>query len=83
VEAAELLEQSKKYTELSPPRWRNAGADSLIVYQATKRQFIADSTDRDIEDVICDAYRGKTGGRVSRSEVGFWKESLDCMAKGI
>ena len=53
----------------------------MIVYQATKARFLEDSFKRDIQDVICTAYRERTGRNVSPSEFRSWRESLFCMAK--
>jgi uncharacterized protein len=55
--------------------------DSVIVYRATKSQFIRDVNEHDIEDVVGHAYFGRTGKRVSPSEIGAWKESLTYMSK--
>jgi DUF2075 family protein len=53
----------------------------LIVYQATKSQFLDTAFTRDIEAVILEAYRQRTGHGVSRQEIRSWKESLLAMAK--
>jgi len=53
----------------------------LIVYQSTKSEFLDAAFKRDIESVILDAYRARTGHGVSRQEVRSWKESLLAMAK--
>lgn len=53
----------------------------MIVYQATKSDFLNTVFTRDIEAVILDAYRQRTGHGVSRQEVRSWKESLVAMAK--
>jgi uncharacterized protein len=53
----------------------------LIVYQATKKQFLDDSFKRDIEEVIRNSFRLKTGRNTGASEIRSWKESLLCMAK--
>jgi uncharacterized protein len=53
----------------------------LIIYQATKSEFLSDAFTRDIEDVIGKAYRQKVGHGVSRQEVNSWKQSLVAVAK--
>jgi DUF2075 family protein len=53
----------------------------LIVYQSTKSEFLNAAFTLDIEAVILDAYRSRTGHGVSRQEVRSWKESLLAMAK--
>lgn len=53
----------------------------MIVYQSTKTEFLDAAFKRDIEAVMLDAYRARTGHGVSRQEVRSWKESLLAMAK--
>jgi DUF2075 family protein len=53
----------------------------VIVYQATKAEFLAVALTSDIESVILDFYRTRFGHGVSRQEVRSWKESLMAMAK--
>ena len=53
----------------------------MIVYQATKAQFLKHAFEDDIHEVVRAAYLERTGRRVSPSELGAWKESLVCMAK--
>jgi len=53
----------------------------LIVYQRQKHEFLDDAFRRDIETVILDAMKGRTGRTVGAAEVRAWKESLLCMAK--
>jgi DUF2075 family protein len=53
----------------------------LIVYQATKARFLNDAFDRDIEQVISDAYYERTQKKVGAAEITSWKESLLCMAR--
>ena len=55
----------------------------MIVYQQTKAGFLADTFEHDIEDVILNSYRKRTGRSVSRAEVRSWKESLVAVAKVI
>ncbi|WP_176507987.1 MULTISPECIES: DUF2075 domain-containing protein [Pseudomonas] len=52
----------------------------MIVYQATKSQFLHDCINDDIEDVILDSYQSTTGKRVAASEINSWKNSLGKMA---
>ncbi len=55
----------------------------MIVYQQTKHGFLRDAFSHDIEDVVLDAYRRRTGRSVGRSEVRSWKASLLAVAKAI
>jgi hypothetical protein len=53
----------------------------MIVYQSTKAEFLDNTFKHDIEDLILDAYRKRTGRRVSPAEIRSWKASLVEMAK--
>jgi DUF2075 family protein len=53
----------------------------LIVYSATKQDFLRDNNDRDIDEVISRWFMTTTGHRVSANEQRSWKESLGEMAK--
>ena len=53
----------------------------MIVYSATKQDFLRDNNDRNIEDVIGASFFVATGKRVGASEVRSWRESLCEMAK--
>lgn len=53
----------------------------MIVYSATKHDFLRDNNDRNIEDVIGASFFVATGNRVGPNEVRSWKESLSEMAK--
>lgn len=53
----------------------------MIVYEATKKQFLHVHDNDDIEDVILTHYTAKTGKRVGRSEMASWRGSLGYMAK--
>lgn len=53
----------------------------MIVYEATKQQFLKDTDNDDIEDVILAHFTARTGKRVGRSEINSWKGSLGYMAK--
>lgn len=55
----------------------------MIVYQESKDGFLRDTFSRDIEEVVLEAYRRRTGRSVSRGEVRSWKESLLALAKVI
>jgi DUF2075 family protein len=52
----------------------------MLVYQATKQRFLQDAKGGDIEDVIGESYRVRTGSRPAPGEIGAWKESLLHMA---
>lgn len=53
----------------------------MIVYAATKTQFLQDSDNDDIEDVILRHYTQATGKKVGPSEMRSWQNSLTYMAK--
>ncbi|MFR0675699.1 DNA/RNA helicase domain-containing protein [Enterobacterales bacterium AW_CKDN230030176-1A_HGKHYDSX7] len=53
----------------------------MIVYAATKTQFLQDSDNDDIEDVILRHYTQATGKKVGASEIRSWQGSLTYMAK--
>jgi DUF2075 family protein len=53
----------------------------VIVYQKQKDAFLDDAFKRDIETVILDAMKLRSGRTVGAAEVRSWKESLLCMAK--
>ena len=53
----------------------------MIIYQATKTQFLHHAWRDDIEDVISRHFRSATGWGVSPSEVQSWRSSLLEMAK--
>ena len=53
----------------------------MIIYQASKSQFLHHALRDDIEDVVSRHYRSATGHGVSPSEMQSWKHSLLEMAK--
>jgi len=53
----------------------------VIVYAATKQQFLKDNDNDDIEDVILRHFKEATGKTVGRSEIRSWQGSLTYMAK--
>lgn len=53
----------------------------MIVYQKRKDAFLEDAFRHDIETVILDAMKQRTGRTVGAAEVRAWKQSLLCMAK--
>jgi uncharacterized protein len=53
----------------------------VIIYQASKSQFLHHALRDDIEDVVSRHYRSATGHGVGRSEMQSWKHSLLEMAK--
>lgn len=53
----------------------------MIIYQNEKSGFLHDLHHRDIEEVILDSFRAKTGHRVSREETRSWANSLSYMGK--
>ena len=53
----------------------------MIVYAATKQQFLKDSDNDDIEDVILRHFKEATGKKVGASEIRSWQGSLAYMAK--
>ncbi|MFA1047228.1 DNA/RNA helicase domain-containing protein, partial [Pseudomonas ficuserectae] len=53
----------------------------MIVYAATKQQFLKDSDNDDIEEVILRHFKEATGKKVGASEIKSWQGSLTYMAK--
>lgn len=53
----------------------------MIIYQATKTQFLHHALREDIEDVVSRHFRSATGHGVGPSEINSWKHSLLEMAK--
>ncbi len=53
----------------------------MIVYSATKHDFLKDNNDREIDDVIRASFVKATSHRVSESEQRSWRESLGYMAR--
>jgi DUF2075 family protein len=53
----------------------------VIVYQKTKRGFLDDIDNRDIEDVVASAYLQRTGRYAAQGEFNAWRDSLRHMAK--
>lgn len=53
----------------------------MIIYQASKTQFLHHALRDDIEDVVSRHFRSATGRGVSPSEINSWKNSLLEMAK--
>ncbi len=53
----------------------------MIVYQADKTQFVRDTEDKEIDELIHDIYRAKTGKSVGIAELRSWRESLGHMAR--
>ncbi|MBT2338281.1 MULTISPECIES: DUF2075 domain-containing protein, partial [Pseudomonas] len=53
----------------------------MIVYAATKQQFLKDNDNDDIEEVILRHFKEATGKRVGASEIRSWQGSLTYMAK--
>ena len=53
----------------------------MIIYQATKRDFLHHTLRDDIEDVVTRHYQHATGHRVGPSEIKAWASSLMQMAK--
>lgn len=53
----------------------------MIIYQASKSQFLHHALCDDIEEVVSRQYRSLTGHGVGLSEIQAWKHSLLEMAK--
>lgn len=53
----------------------------MIIYQASKNQFLHHALRDDIEDVVSRHFRSATGHGVGQSEMQSWKHSLLEMAK--
>lgn len=52
----------------------------VIVYLADKQQFLSDTEDREIEEIVQARFRSLTGKRVAATELRAWRESLGRMA---
>lgn len=53
----------------------------MLIYQATKAEFLDDAFKRDIEEVIAASYLMRRGYGVGKGEFRSWRESLMSMAK--
>lgn len=53
----------------------------MIIYQATASTFLDDVFKRDIQDVVLESYRARTGGTVPESQIRSWASSLVYMGK--
>ncbi|HYR24363.1 MAG TPA: hypothetical protein VEQ09_00910, partial [Aquabacterium sp.] len=58
------------------PTWHRGSHQAVIVYQASKRQFIHDTFQDDIEYVLTQQYLRSTGRQPSPSEFKAWQNSL-------
>jgi len=48
----------------------------MIIYQNRKKNFVEDVGSGMIEKIVADAFKQRTGGKVSPSEINSWQESL-------
>lgn len=53
----------------------------MIIYQATKKEFLQHVLHDDIEDVILRHYQSATGGGVAKPQIQAWSQSLQHMGK--
>ena len=53
----------------------------MIIYQATASTFLDDVFKRDIQDVVLESYRARTGGTVPESQIRSWASSLVYMGR--
>lgn len=53
----------------------------MIIYQATKREFLQHVLHDDIEDVILRHYQSAVGNSVARPQISAWAQSLQQMGK--
>ncbi|MDB5872222.1 MAG: family ATPase [Ramlibacter sp.] len=53
----------------------------MIIYQAEKKQFLDDVFKNDIEAVVLDSFKKRTGHTVSKEEMRAWTSSLGYMGK--
>jgi DUF2075 family protein len=53
----------------------------MIIYQSTKREFLGDIDNRNIEDVVVDALAKRTGRNAPANQLRAWQNSLQHMAK--
>jgi DUF2075 family protein len=59
------------------------GALRMIIYQSTKHLFLEDAFKHDIQEVVLESYRKRTGGTVNDSQIRAWSSSLVYMAKAL
>lgn len=48
----------------------------MIIYQSIKSEFLKDVNDRDIEEVILDKFKFRTGHKVGNAQLQSWKITL-------
>lgn len=53
----------------------------MIIYQTDKQHFLDDVFKRDIEAIVLDSFRNRTGRSVSKEEIRSWASSLVYMGK--
>lgn len=53
----------------------------MIIYEADKKRFVEHVFDADIQDVVEESFRKRTGRRASPSEINAWASSLVYMGK--
>ena len=53
----------------------------MIIYQSIKSEFLKDVNDRDIEEVLLDRFKFRTGHKVGNAELQSWKNSLGYMSR--
>jgi hypothetical protein len=51
----------------------------MIVYQATKEEFLKDVSDNNIEDIVLSCVKDKLKMKVGKNEINSWSNSLDKM----
>jgi len=53
----------------------------LIIYQTDKEHFLDDVFKHDIEAIVLESFRNRTGRTVSKEEISSWASSLSYMGK--
>ncbi len=53
----------------------------MIIYQTDKQHFLDDVFKRDIENIVLESFRNRTGRSVSKEEIRSWASSLHYMGK--
>jgi len=53
----------------------------LIIYQTDKQRFLDDVFKHDLEAIVLDSFRNRTGRSVSKEEIRSWASSLNYMGK--
>jgi hypothetical protein len=78
INASKYPVSKARGTSRSTPRYEPSSRKTVIVYQSDKTQFVHDTEDREIDELIHDRYRAKTG-----KSVGIEGADLLCPVGGL